>query len=271
MYTFEFYFLVFLAYSILGWIIEIIDILIKDKKLVNRGFLIGPYCPIYGVGGVLATLLLQKYNNDLVVLFFMGIIIFSVLEYYTSLIMEKIFHARWWDYSDNKLNINGRICLKTMIPFGILGVVVIRFINPIFFNFLGSLNSTLFDTIFMVTFTIFIVDLAFSFIVLNDIGKENKLLEKDNTEEVRKLVIKKIRSLGWDYRRLLNAFPDLKIIFEETKEFIGDSIQEYNKKQQKIKKKVDKKLSEMRKKYDQKRDKITSKYNKKLLDAESKK
>lgn len=267
MYTIEFYFLVFLAYSILGWIIEVIDKLIEKNKVINRGFLIGPYCPIYGVGGVLATILLSKYSDDLVVLFFLGIIIFSILEYYTSLIMEKIFHARWWDYSDEKLNINGRICLKTMIPFGLLGVVVIRFINPIFFDFLNSLNPKLFDIIFIISFVLFIIDLTVSFDILKGVGRENKLVEKDNTEEIRKIVTDKIMSLGWGYRRLLKAFPNLEIMIKETKKEIGENIKEYNKKQQKIKDKADKKITSIREKSERKIKKLIEKYNKKIDDA----
>ena len=270
-YNLELYFLVFLSYAILGWILEVIDKSFEFKRFINRGFLIGPYCPIYGVGGLLATLLLQKYSNDIVALFLFGVIIFSILEYYTSLIMEKIFHARWWDYSNNKFNINGRISLNTMIPFGLLGVVVIKFINPILFGFLEGLNPIVFDMIFITTFVFFIIDLCFSFNILNGVGKQNKLAEKDNTEEIKKIVSNKIMGLGWAYRRLINAFPNLRIITKETKEMIGEKIKKYNQKQKIIKEKADKKLANFQSKYDQKKSKIIDKYNKKLHEAEDKK
>ena len=114
------YFLLFMTYAFLGWLMEVTLGLIQSKKFVNRGFLIGPYCPIYGFGGLLITFLLQKYVNDPIVLFFMALIICGILEYVTSYLMEKIFHARWWDYSNKKYNINGRVCLDTIIPFGLL-------------------------------------------------------------------------------------------------------------------------------------------------------
>ena len=136
--TIGFYFLLFILYSMIGWLMEVILTIIEDKKLVNRGFFVGPYCPIYGFGGILATLFLSKYSGDIFALFFLGILLFSFLEYYTSYFLEKIFHARWWDYTNRKFNINGRICLETMIPFGILGIVVIKFANPILFNLLNS-------------------------------------------------------------------------------------------------------------------------------------
>ena len=267
----EFYFLLFLVYSILGWLIETIKKSFEFKRFINRGFLVGPYCPIYGVGGVLATLLLQKYSNDIVVLFLLGVIIFSVLEYYTSLVLEKIFHARWWDYSQDKFNINGRISLDTMIPFGILGVVVIRYLNPIIFNILNGLNSNVFDIIFVITLVLFVADLVFSFNVLDGIGRENKLVEKDNTEEVRKIVTDKIMGLGWAYRRLLKAFPNPIIIIKETREKIGENIKNFNKEQQKIKEKGDEKIASIKSKSDRKIRKLIAKYNRKILDAESKK
>lgn len=267
----EFYFLLFLLYSFLGWTIEVVKKSFEYKRFINRGFLVGPYCPIYGVGGVLATILLQKYSDDIVVLFFLGIIIFSILEYYTSLVMEKVFHARWWDYSQDKFNINGRICLNTMIPFGILGVVVVKFINPVLFKLIESINPQILDIVFIVTLILFVADLTFSFIILDGVGKENKLIEKDNTEEVKKIVTEKIMSLGWPYRRLMKAFPNLVIIIKETREKIGENIKEYNIKQQKIKDAADKKIASIQSKYDKRINKLISKYNKKILDAGSKK
>ena len=107
----QMYFLFFIIYSFLGWIIEVILCSIIEKKIVDRGFLIGPICPIYGCGAVIITLALSSYKDDWIVVFCMAVILAGALEYFTSYAMEKIFHARWWDYSNNKFNINGRICL----------------------------------------------------------------------------------------------------------------------------------------------------------------
>ena len=85
------YFLLFMIYSFVGWCIEIISIFHEDKKLVNRGFLLGPYCPIYGFGGVLLTTLLQKYQNDLITLFVLSVIICALLEYFVSWFLEVVF------------------------------------------------------------------------------------------------------------------------------------------------------------------------------------
>ena len=127
----ELYFIIFLFYSFLGWTIEVFLKFIKYNRFVNRGFLIGPYLPIYGFGATFITFLLQKYSDDIIALFVFSMIICTILEYFTSFLMEKIFCARWWDYSNEKFNINGRVCLRNMIAFGILGILMMKYINPI--------------------------------------------------------------------------------------------------------------------------------------------
>ena len=130
LYTVETYLLLFFIYSIGGWLMEVIGKLIEKRKFVNRGFLIGPYCPIYGHGAILITILLQKYIDDPIALFIMGVVVCSILEYLTSYFMEKIFHARWWDYSRYKFNINGRICLLYSVFWGLLGILWIKKLYP---------------------------------------------------------------------------------------------------------------------------------------------
>ena len=141
------YFMLFFIYAILGWIIETTLVSIEKRKFVNRGFLIGPYCPIYGFGGLAITILLKNYTKDPIVLFLMAVIICGILEYFTSYIMEKIFKARWWDYSAKKYNINGRICLETVVPFGILGCLVMYVLNPITFKYLNMLSNSMLNII----------------------------------------------------------------------------------------------------------------------------
>ena len=134
-YDIRVYFLLFMIYSVLGWIMEVTCKLIQYKRFINRGFLIGPYCPIYGCGGILITVLLNRYMSDPFVLFVMAILLCGTLEYLTSYFMEKAFKARWWDYSQRKFNINGRICLGTIIPFGILGLFISYVSNPFLLMF----------------------------------------------------------------------------------------------------------------------------------------
>ncbi len=206
--TLQIFFLVFITYSFLGWCIEVILKYIQTKRFINRGFLIGPYCPIYGWGALLMTILLQKYNNDPVALLALGMIICAILEYFTSYVLEKIFKARWWDYSDKKFNIDGRICLNTMILFGIGGILIVRYINPFLFGLYNNMNSMTINVITLILFLIFLIDNIISFNVLSSVRKNNKLLLKDNTEEMSKKVIEKIKSSGILAKRLLFAFPN---------------------------------------------------------------
>ncbi|MGM9849412.1 MAG: putative ABC transporter permease [Bacilli bacterium] len=200
--VFKYYFSLFMIYSFIGWTMEVIWNLFTDKKLVNRGFLIGPYCPIYGVGCLLLIILLGRFKSDPVLLFFMSIIVCSILEYSTSYIMEKLFKARWWDYSEYKFNLNGRICAATMIPFGILGVLVVYYLNPFVSKFVP------FNQIFFyITFILFILDFGVSFGIIENMKGTITTITKDSTEEITKMVKEKILGKSFLHKRLLRAFP----------------------------------------------------------------
>ena len=122
--TIETWFLWLMIYSIIGWVYESTICSIGHRKLINRGFLNGPYCPIYGTGAVLVLLVLGRIQNP-VLLFFAGAVVTCSLEYLTSWLMEKLFHARWWDYSKRKFNIDGRVCLIGAVVFGAFSVVLV--------------------------------------------------------------------------------------------------------------------------------------------------
>ena len=120
----------FFIYAVIGWICEVIYCSIPQKRFINRGFLNGPYCPIYGVGAVIVIGILTPWVGNPIAVFFVGLIVTSVLEYFTSWAMEKLFHAKWWDYSKKKFNINGRVCLKNSLLFGLLCLVLMYGVHP---------------------------------------------------------------------------------------------------------------------------------------------
>ena len=217
MYNIAFYFLLYIIYSMIGWLLEVVWTFITDKKLVNRGFLIGPYCPIYGTGCILMILLLQKYSNDILVLFIMSMFICSILEYATSYFMEKIFKARWWDYSNRKFNINGRICLETLIPFGILGCVLIYALNPFFSKLIKAIPSNILIIISGIVFIAFLIDNIVSFKVISKIKVSSQKLIEDNTEEITKKVREYISKYSKSGKRLMQSFPNIKILKERFK------------------------------------------------------
>lgn len=205
------YFLYFIIYSFIGWLMEVVLKSKDEHKFVNRGFLIGPICPIYGFGVLLIILLVGNSKSDLLAVFLKSILVCSVLEYFTSYFMEKLFHARWWDYSKNKYNINGRICLETMLPFGILSTLVIYVVHPLVITFVALFSNTLLIILTILFGILFIVDNIVSFNVMFNIKKEFHKIKKDNTDYIKEKVSKWLEENTYLYKRIRYAFPNFKI------------------------------------------------------------
>lgn len=206
------YFIYFIIYSFLGWLMEVCVSLWNKKKFINRGFLIGPYCPIYGWGVLAIILFVGSNTSDYIAVFLKAILICSLLEYFTSYFMEKIYKVRWWDYSNKKFNINGRICLETMIPFGLLALLIVYIIHPFVVNFV-SLNSNL--SLYLIGNTllvIYIIDNIVSTSILFKIKDKIKSERKDNTEKIKKYIEKWIVDNSILYRRIKSAFPEFVIL-----------------------------------------------------------
>ncbi len=146
------------------------------------------------------------------VLFVMSTLICSIIEYLTSYFMEKKYHARWWDYSNKKFNINGRICLETLIPFGILGVAIMYGTNPILFKLYNQIPQLVINILTVILFIGFIVDNIISSNIISSINVEGNKLIKDNTEEITEKIKQVLRQKSWLHRRLINAYPGLKDI-----------------------------------------------------------
>ena len=176
--------MLFFIYAFIGWLIEVFLTLFSDKKLVNRGFLMGPYIPIYGVGCIFLTVLLTKFSNNLLILFSLTFLICGTLEYLTGYALEKLFKLRWWDYKHFRFNLHGRICLETLIPFSIGGVLAIKFLNPILFKILNKLPVRLLVVFELILVIIFIIDIIISNLLVKkmDITSSNN----DDTEEIKK-------------------------------------------------------------------------------------
>lgn len=234
------YIMLFFIYSILGWIMEVINGFIKTKKVVNRGFLIGPYCPIYGTGVILITILLKKYMEDRIITFIMSMLICGILEYFTSYFMEKFFNARWWDYSNRKMNINGRICLETLIPFGIFSFVILYFINPFFIEILDK-PPEIIEIILAVVFSIILtIDTTISFKIILNLKQVSNLKTisqnvKDNTEEISQKVRKILQDKLKLHRRVVKAFPNIENTIK-IKEWLNEKQERFKEIKEKYKK-----------------------------------
>ena len=206
------FFLYFIIYSFLGWLIEVGCKSIQYKRFVNRGFLLGPICPIYGYGVLFIVLLIGDDTSDILSIFLKSILICSVLEYFTSYFMEKLFKVRWWDYSNNKFNINGRICLETMIPFGLLGTLVVYVIHPLIVRFVNLFSSKFLIIIGIILFIAYFIDNILSFNVMNKIKKEIKKYSGDSTEIIKRKVTNWLEANSFLYRHLKKAYPKFRII-----------------------------------------------------------
>lgn len=124
------YFLWLIFYSFCGWVYESTLCSVTERRPVNRGFLIGPICPVYGVGAVVTLLFLSGLKGHIPLLFLAGAVLTCTVEYLTAVILEKAFHAKWWDYSHMKFNIQGRVSLLGALVFGLFAVALIEFIHP---------------------------------------------------------------------------------------------------------------------------------------------
>ena len=182
--------------------------IINRKEFVNRGFLIGPICPIYGFGAIIMIKILTKYQNNYFLVFVLGSLICSILEYFASLVLEKIFNTRWWDYRDKKIHINGRICLEVMILFGIGSLILICFMNPIISKVL-LLPDKIKIIICIVMILLFLIDIIFTIKVIVDMKRDNLIEDKDITKTLNKRVKEKVKN-KYLVKRLLNSFPLLK-------------------------------------------------------------
>lgn len=204
--TLECYFLLFFVSAVLGWMMEVACKLVEFRRFINRGFLIGPYCPIYGFGAVAVTAALDRYADSPALVFVMAVVICGTLEYLTSYLMEKLFHARWWDYSQRRFNLNGRVCANTLIPFGMLGLAMIYLVKPFLFGLFGKIPQTALDVICGLLAAGMLADAAVSATVLGKIRRTAELSVGDNTEAVTRMVREKLQKRRLT-RRTLRAFP----------------------------------------------------------------
>lgn len=151
-----------LIYSFLGWVWETCYVSIKKGRYVNRGFINGPLCTIYGFGAVLIYFILKPISENLVLLFFGGIVVATTLEYLTAVLMESIFHTSWWDYSDKRLNFQGRICLGASLGWGAASVIFFRILHPMVKDFVELYPRFIGEVSICVILAAYAVDFAYS-------------------------------------------------------------------------------------------------------------
>ncbi len=160
---YEMYF-IFCFWSVTGWLLEAVDMTLETGHFQNRGFLHIPFCPIYGFGMLLVTVLLQNVSDTFFPLFFASMSICTILEYFVGWLLETLFHARWWDYSHMKFNIKGRVCLRNALMFGFGCILVMRVVEPFVEDRIHGMPVSTGKIVIIITGIIIAADTCFSLI-----------------------------------------------------------------------------------------------------------
>lgn len=232
----EQYYLFFLTYSFLGWCMESTLFSVREKRFVNRGFLNGPLCPVYGIGMVIIIYFLEPFYNNILLLFLLGMLLASILEFITGFLLEKLFKTRWWDYSKRKYNIDGYICLQNSLAWGVLCVIMIKVIQPEVVRFIDSFNSTALHTFSLATLTILIIDMIVT--IANLLNLRGYIT---NLNIVHK-TLNEIEAVSGKYRKVYKDIVDNHIT-------LGNYLDEINEYREVEKDRVKNRINELRDKH----------------------
>lgn len=149
---------ILVTYSFLGWCAEVAFAAIRRGIFVNRGFLNGPVCPIYGFGVLIVVLLLEPFKEHLLLLFLGSVVLTTVLEFVTGYLMERFFHDKWWDYSNNAFNIKGYVCLEASISWGLACILIVDVVHPLIMKFINVIPVSFGKWMLLVLMIIFALD-----------------------------------------------------------------------------------------------------------------
>lgn len=163
----QLYFLYFLIFALIGWIMETLYSVYELGHFTKRGFLYGPLCPIYGWGAIILIMFFSQYKNKNLKLFIYASIVFSVFEYLVSYAMDALFAAKWWDYTNEFFNLNGRISIFYSVIWGISAILFVNFIYPYFKKKLNIILSKIPYSVQVcfihITASLFFIDTMLSF------------------------------------------------------------------------------------------------------------
>lgn len=222
-----YYLAFFMVYSFLGWCVEVIYATIKSGKFLNRGFLNGPLCPIYGFGVVIILEFLGDYKNNIFQLFLYSTILVSALEYLVGFLLEKLFHHKWWDYSRMKFNINGYISLAFSILWGVACVLVIRYIHPIIEILVFKTPLTIGHIIVASLVVLTLIDTYVT--VFSVIGLNRRLSRLEGvTEKIKKISDELGGNIYETTSSILDKNNDIKIKLQERRKILEHLINEEN-------------------------------------------
>lgn len=213
--------LIFFIYSVAGWMMEVILKYIQYHRFINRGFLNGPYLPIYGSGAVAVTValdLLSPYEFSLGTTFVVSFFLCGFLEYMTSFVMEKRFHARWWDYTGKPMNLYGRVWIGNLILFGFGGVFIYHIYNPIIFRMFANLNLSQIKWLSIFVLVIMLSDSIVSHFIIKLLKEGVENSEADSSEAIAKEVRYLLENKSVLHKRIIDAYPEITFRTERVKQ-----------------------------------------------------
>ena len=209
---------IFILFSFLGWVVEVVYSLITDKQFVNRGFLFGPVCPIYGFGVLLVYICLSPLKSHPVAVFFCSTLLVSLLELVTGATLERLFNQKWWDYSNYPLNFRGYICLRFSAIWGIGCLLFIYFVLPFTLRMLELLPFYISSIFIAFALSLIIIDTFFTIASISTIKKHIVTAAKNGFNNLKNKPAVAMAKISPKMERLIKAFPKLKLA-EALKQF----------------------------------------------------
>ncbi|HJC80854.1 MAG TPA: putative ABC transporter permease [Candidatus Mediterraneibacter excrementipullorum] len=201
---------IFFVYSFIGWCGEAAMAAVHRHKFVNRGFVSGPICPVYGAGAAAVAVFLPELKDQLFFLFLGGMIVTTFVEYLTGRILELIFHRKWWDYSDQRFNLDGYVCLKNSVVWGICSVLMICFFDPLLCRLLVLIPRLAGDILLWILGVLLVIDAVGSGVAVLGLKKKRSRITQI-TEELHKT--SKVLENALTTRiqkRMVKAFPNIE-------------------------------------------------------------
>ena len=202
----------FIIYSFLGWVMESTFRSVLEKKIINTGFLIGPLCPIYGIGACIMFLFLDKFYDNVLILFLVSIVSLTLWEYIVGVLLEKVFNTKYWDYSNQKFNFQGRICLFNSLCWGVLGVIFIKYIHPFIQELVKKVDIHVLHYVILIATVVFLIDMIVSIVKVKNIKVTLQKIEDLNQEIKEKL--KEIKSTSKDAEKNADKLEVAKSLHE---------------------------------------------------------
>jgi uncharacterized membrane protein len=174
----------FFLFSIIGWMVESVYMSLCNKKLTNRGFMTGPFCPIYGFGATLGYIILHPFAHHIVALYIVGAFTATVFEYLVAMLMKKLFGEFWWDYNNKFCNYKGMICLESTIAWGFYAVIIITFLFDKVMSFVDKYPMAWGIKTIALIFVMGVVDFGYHFAVSVQLGDETREELAEKKEEI---------------------------------------------------------------------------------------